>query len=149
MSSDINSLVIIGRLTRDCEVKALTNTTVCNFSIAVNRRVKKEGVMQEETSFFDIELYGKLAEALHKYLLKGRQVTIQGSLRQNRWEQDGQKRSRVTVVVDNLQLLGGSADASSPRKFVEQGKQEDAGSVSPQENASFNQQEDFKDDIPF
>ncbi len=147
MSSDINSLVIIGRLTRDCEVKALTNTTVCNFSIAVNRRVKKEGVMQEETSFFDIELYGKLAEALHKYLLKGRQVTIQGSLRQNRWEQDGQKRSRVTVVVDNLQLLGGSADASSPRKFVEQGKQDD--SPMPQESASFNQQEDFKDDIPF
>lgn len=119
--ADINCVVLVGRLTRDAELKYTNNGyPVCNFSIAVNRRRKNGDVWEDEASFFDVVLWGKLGEALNQYLVKGKQVSVSGELRQNRWEQDGQTRSRVEVVATNLQLLGGSSGSASGQSSYNQ-----------------------------
>ncbi len=114
MSNDINNVVLIGRLCRDSELK-YTNSgmPVTKMSLAVNRKKKAGDKWEDEANFFDITLWGKLGEALAQYLLKGKQVSVIGELRQNRWEQDGQKRSKVEVVASNIQLLGGEKQSSN------------------------------------
>jgi single-strand DNA-binding protein len=105
---DLNLVVLIGRLTRDAELKYTTGgTAVCKFSVAVNRRRKVNDQWEDEANFFDVTLFGKQGETLNQYLLKGKQVGISGELRQERWEKDGQTRSRVEIVANNIQLLGG------------------------------------------
>jgi single-strand DNA-binding protein len=107
--ADLNHVVLIGRLTRDAELKYTANgQAVCKFSIAVNRRRKSGDQWVDEANFFDIVLWGRQGEALNQYLVKGKLVGVDGELRQDRWEQDGQNRSKVEVVANNLQLLGGS-----------------------------------------
>ncbi len=111
--ADINHVVLVGRLTRDAELRYTpSGTAVCNFAVAVNRRRKNGDEWSEEVSFFDIVLWGRQGESLNQYLIKGKQVAIDGELRQNRWEQDGQTRSRIEIVANNLQLLGGSSGQS-------------------------------------
>lgn len=106
--SDINHVILVGRLTRDAELKYTANgMAVCKFSIAVNRRRKSGEQWIEEANFFDIVVWGKQGEALNQYLVKGKLIGVDGELRQDRWEQDGQNRSKVEVVASNLQLLGG------------------------------------------
>ncbi|GMO58218.1 MAG: hypothetical protein Ta2A_03610 [Treponemataceae bacterium] len=108
--ADVNHVLLIGRLTRDAELKyTTTGYPISNFSLAVNRRRKEGEQWVEEASFFDINLFGKSAEALKQYLIKGKQIAVEGELRQDRWEQDGQSRSKVVVVANNVQLLGGGA----------------------------------------
>lgn len=149
MAGDINQVILVGRITRDAELRyAASGTALCNFSIAVNRRVKKGDQWSDEASFFDLTLWDKQAENLNKYLVKGGQVAVQGELRQDRWEKDGQKFSKVQVFVNNLQLLGtgqkrDGAQASDSREGP-------AGSGQTRRPAS----EDFdpsayEDDIPF
>ena len=108
-SSDINSVVIVGRLTRDVELKYMNNgNAVASMSIAVNRSKKEGDQWVSEAHFFDVSYFGKGAEAVKPYLTKGKQIAVQGSLRQNRWEKDGQKQSRVVIVADSVELLGGN-----------------------------------------
>jgi single-strand DNA-binding protein len=108
--ADINHVVLVGRLTRDAELKYTAGgQAVCKFSVAVNRRKKSGEQWVDEASFFDIVLWGRQGETLNQYLLKGKQVGIDGELRQDRWEQDGQNRSKVEIVANNLQLLGGNS----------------------------------------
>lgn len=112
MATDINNVVLVGRLVRDGELRYSANgNAICNFSIAVNRRVKKGDQWSDEASFLDLALFGKTAESLNKYLVKGTQVAIQGSLEQQRWSKDGQNFSKVAVHVDSVQLLGGGQSA--------------------------------------
>ena len=107
--TDLNHVVLIGRLTRDAELKSIANgQSVCNFSIAVNRSRKNGDQWEDEPNFFDIVVWGRQGESLHQYLLKGKQVAVDGELRQDRWQQDGQNRSKVVVVASYLQLLGGN-----------------------------------------
>ncbi|NBB89618.1 MAG: single-stranded DNA-binding protein [Spirochaetes bacterium] len=109
--ADINQVVLVGRLVRDAELRYLSSgTSVMNFSIAVNRRRKQGDQWVDEASFFDVELFGRQAESIQRFMVKGKQVGIQGELRQDRWEQDGQNRSKVRVHAINLQLLGGPGD---------------------------------------
>ncbi|MDR0403041.1 MAG: single-stranded DNA-binding protein [Treponema sp.] len=111
---DINHVILIGRLTRDSELKYTANgQAVCKFSIAVNRRKKNGDQWVDEPNFFDIVLWGRQGETLNQYLIKGKLVGVDGELRQDRWEQDGQNRSKVEIVADNVQLLGGSPGNSS------------------------------------
>jgi single-strand DNA-binding protein len=106
--ADLNCVTIIGRLTKDAELKYTTaGTALCKFSIAVNRRQKTDDTWKDEASFFEVSLWGKQGEALGKYLLKGKQVGIEGELRQERWEYDGQPRSKVGILANTIQLLGG------------------------------------------
>ncbi len=146
MANDINTVVLVGRLTRDAELK-YTNagTAVCKFSIAVNRRKRSGEQWTDEVSYFDIVLWGKQGEAIHQYLGKGKQIAVNGELRQNRWEQDGQTRSKVEIIASNVQLLGGSSGGS-------QGTSRGGTGSAPFEkfdNRNTTGPEDFEDDIPF
>ncbi len=106
--ADINHVVLVGRLTRNAELKYTNNgAAVSKFSIAINQRRKKDDQWVDESHFFDIVLWGKGAEAINQYLVKGKQVGIEGQLRQDRWEQDGQSRSKVEIFATNVMLLGG------------------------------------------
>ena len=78
------------------------------FSLAVGKRVKNGDKWEDEADFFDCKMFGKGAESVSKYLEKGKQVAISGTLSQSRWEKDGQKYSKVEVIANTLQLLGGN-----------------------------------------
>jgi len=106
--ADVNHVIIIGRLTKDILLKYTGGgMAIGSFSIAVNRRTKKGEQWVDEASFFDVSLFGKSAEGLAQYLTKGKQVAVEGELRQDRWQQDGQPRSKVFIAASNVQLLGG------------------------------------------
>jgi single-strand DNA-binding protein len=112
--SDVNHVTLIGRLTRDAELKyTSTGYAISYFSLALNRRRKSGDQWIDEANFFEVSLYGKLAEVLKAYLLKGKQIAVEGELRQDRWEQDGQQRSKVVISATNVQLLGGGGQGAS------------------------------------
>lgn len=112
MAQDINSVFEIGHLTKDPEVKYTTSGTAkMDLSIAVNRSVKENGEWTQRVSYFDIEYWGKKAESINQYLYKGKQIGVTGYLDQKRWTgQDGSNHSRVVIVADNIQLLGGGQE---------------------------------------
>jgi len=154
--ADINQVVLIGRLTRDAELKYTANgQAVCKFSVAVNRRRKNGDQWEDEANYFDIVLWGRQGEALNQYLLKGKTVGVEGELRQDRWQQDGQNRSKVEIVANNIQLLGGNPggvpSSGAPAGGVSTGMT--AGSY-PQGGRGGDQgapagDDNFPDDIPF
>ena len=117
MANDLNVVALVGRLTRESELRYSSGgMAICRFSIAVNRRKRTaDNRWEDEANFFDCTLFGKSAESLNQYLEKGRQVSIIGELRQSRWEQDGQNRSKVEVVVNSLQLLSSPGGPSEGR----------------------------------
>lgn len=119
MANDLNVVALVGRLTRESELRYSSGgMAICRFSIAVNRRKRTgDNRWEDEANFFDCSMFGKSAESLNQYLEKGRQVSILGELRQSRWEQDGQSRSRIEVIVNSLQLLSSpSGERSDSRR---------------------------------
>ena len=147
--ADINHVTLVGRLTRDAELK-YTNSgqPVTNISIAINQRRKRDDQWVDEAHFFDAVIWGRTAEALTPYLVKGKQIGLEGQLRQNKWEQDGKTRSRVEIFATNVQLLGGRMDTQQgapppPRQYDSRG-QEAAPAA-----ATIPSSDDFDDDIPF
>lgn len=150
---DINVVVLVGRLTRDSELKyTKSGMPIARFSIAVNRSKKQDDQWVDETSFFEIDFWGKGAEAVNRYLTKGQQVGVEGELRQDRWEQDGQPRSKVVVNASNVRLLGnapagqGGGGYQKPQQSApyEGGSEQRGGSGQPSPAA-----DTFDDDIPF
>ena len=126
MANDMNTVTIIGRLTRDMELKYTSGgMAIGKFSLAVNRKKKSGEQWVEEASFFDVTCFGKTAENLAQYMTKGKQVCVDGSLHQDRWEKDGQNMSRVVINADNIQLLGGGTEPAPSRKTEPQGFQDD------------------------
>ncbi len=102
----LNSVNIMGNLTRDPEMRYLpSGTGVCTLSIANNRVYTKDGQRQNETSFFDVDVWGAQAENCSKYLSKGSGVIIEGRLKQDRWEKDGRTQSRVKIVATSVHFL--------------------------------------------
>jgi single-strand DNA-binding protein len=117
MASDINKITIIGRLTKEAELKYTnTGTAISKLSIATNKKRKSGDEWIDEVSYFDVVLFGKTAEALNQYLEKGKQIAIDGELKQNRWEKDGQKRSKVEIIANGIQLLGGDRKQGEQEK---------------------------------
>lgn len=118
---DTNIVCLMGRTTREPEQK-FTGGGMCilSFSLAVNRSVKKGDKWEDEANFFDCTFFGKGAEAVSKYIGKGTPLFIEGELRQERWEKDGQKRSIVKVIVNNLRLLDFHKDKQPDTPHVEQ-----------------------------
>ena len=105
-TADINRVIEIGRLTRDAEVSYTPGRmAIAKFSIAVNRRVKNGDGWADETNYFDVQVFGKTAENLKPFLTKGKQVGIDGYLKQDRWDKDGQKFSKLTINANDIQLL--------------------------------------------
>lgn len=144
--ADINHVVLVGRLTRDAELK-YTNSgyAVSKVSIAVNQRRKVNDQWTDEVSFFDVVIWGKTAESLNTYLLKGKQIGVEGKLRQNRWEQEGKQRSKVEIVASNIQLLGGNRNNASQVSAVSSSGDFPETSNTTEKHFPDN----FDDDIPF
>jgi single-strand DNA-binding protein len=146
--ADINRVVLLGRLTRDAEVKYTSGgQAVCKFSIAINRRRKSGDEWVDEANFFDVVLWGRMGESLSQYLIKGKQVGVTGELRQERWEKDGVTRSRVEIVADNIQLLGGTQQEGGGKERTWQAK--DPPAASPTPALAKPSDDGFTDDIPF
>ncbi len=110
LMANLNKVMLIGNLTRDPDLKYTAgNQALCELGLAVNRRYRtKEGEDREETTFVDCEAWGKQAEVLKQYMAKGRPLFIEGRLKLDTWEdKEGQKRSKMRVVIENFQFLGG------------------------------------------
>jgi single-strand DNA-binding protein len=111
VAASVNRVVIVGNLVRDPELRSLpSGTSVCTLRVAVNSREKRDGNWQDYTSYFDVTVFGNQGDAAAQYLSKGRPVGVDGKLREDRWEKDGQKHSRIKVIADNVQFLGGRRD---------------------------------------
>ncbi|ADK81297.1 single-stranded DNA-binding protein [Sediminispirochaeta smaragdinae] len=120
MANDITSFTAVGRVTRDAEFRYTNGgTQLCKFSIASNYSRKVRDNWQDEVSYFDFTLFGKRAEALAQYLTKGQQVVVSGQLRQDRWEDNGEKRSRVAFFAQDVQLIGGKPAGQSNGQYGE------------------------------
>ena len=118
-----NRVILVGNLTRDVELRYIpSGTAVTDISLAVNDRVKRNDEWIDEATFVDVTLWGRTAEVAAEYLSKGSPVLIEGRLKQDRWEQDGQKRSKIKVVGEKLQMLssrgsgGGGGGGNRPNQ---------------------------------
>lgn len=116
MARSFNQVILMGNLTRDPELRTTPNgATVCSFSLALNRSYKNaEGDWTEATDFIDIVAWGPLGERVAQYLTKGRPALVNGRLQSRSWEQEGQKRSKVEVVAQDVTFLGGAGGGSAP-----------------------------------
>lgn len=104
----INRVNLTGNLTRDPELRATTSgTSVLSFGIAVNDRRKNQqtGEWEDYANFIDCTMFGARAEAVSKYLSKGSKIALEGKLRWSQWERDGQKRSKIEVIVDEIEFM--------------------------------------------
>jgi len=155
--ADVNHVVLIGRLTRDAELKYTSGgQAVCKFSIAVNRRKKNGDQWEDEANFFDIVLWGKQGESLQSYLVKGKMIGVDGELRQDRWQQDGQNRSKVEIIANYIQLLGGGGGGNTGGNSGGGDRQNynNSSNNNSQESQNYAPQssgkdDGFTDDIPF
>ena len=134
----INKVFISGNLTRSPELRATSGgTSVLDFGVAVNERRKnpQSGEWEDRANFVDCAMFGKRAEAVEKFLSKGQKVAIEGKLRFSSWEKDGQKRSKLSVIVDEIEFMS--------RRDGQQTAQQPARQAQPE-------QDDYADDyIPF
>ena len=124
MAGDINTVVLVGRLTRDPELKHLpSGTPVLEMGLAVNgRRQDEAGAWVDKPNFFDVKVFGNQAESLSRNLVKGRRIGVDGRLDWSSWEaQDGTKRSKVEVIAQSVQFLDSKFDGESGGQFVPAG----------------------------
>ena len=138
---DLNNYSVIGRMTRDLDERAFAyisnGKARLNISIAVN-----DGYGDNQyTSYFDVVVWGKTAENIKPYLGKGKQICINGRLRQDRWESNGQKNSRVVIVAETVQLLGGRDNSAGTGGNNQQ--------TAPQRPQDYDNGGEFSEDIPF
>lgn len=118
MAKGFNKVILMGNLTRDPETRQTPNgQSVTNFSLAISRSWKgQDGNTQEAVSFIDCVAWGRTGEVIAQYVQKGRPILVSGRLDQRSWEQDGNKRSKVEVVVEDFNFVGGgSGDGASNR----------------------------------
>jgi single-strand DNA-binding protein len=106
MASDINRTILIGRMTKDPELKYTpSGSAVCSFSLACNYSHTSNGEKKEQVSFFNCIAWAKLGEVITQYCKKGHRIAVEGRLQQRSWEKDGTKRSVVEIVVEHVQFL--------------------------------------------
>lgn len=107
--ASFNRVILLGNLTRDVELRHLqSGSAVADVGLAVNdRRKNASGEWVDETSFFDVTLWGRTAEVAAQYLTKGSPMLVEGRLKQETWEKEGQKRSKVKVICEKMQMIGG------------------------------------------
>lgn len=139
-----NKVLLLGNLTRDPQLSYLpSQTPVIDFGLATTRKYKgQDGSMKEDTCFVDCRAFGKPAETLNKYCKKGNPLFVEGRLTFDSWTaQDGSKRSKLRVTVENFQFIGSPQGGS---------RQSGAENIpSPEEPASFDNGGQTNDDIPF
>lgn len=135
--ASFNRVILLGNLTRDPQLRYLpSGSAVCEFGLATNRKWRdKDGNMKEEVCFVDVEAFGRQGETINQYVTKGRPLFIEGHLKFDSWTgQDGQKRSKLRVVVEGFQFVGGRGD-------------QPAGSGAPQERSAPPLTEDHGHDL--
>ena len=144
--ANFNKVILMGNLTRDPQLRYLpSNTAVCDFGLAVNRRYKgADGEMKDETCFVDVDTFGRTAETINQYMNKGRAILIEGRLRFRQWTtEDGQKRSKLSVVAENFQFVGGRGEGGgSPGRAA-------AAAAPPADSGPGPDAPGPDDDIPF
>ena len=105
--ASFNRVILVGNLTRDPELRHIpSGTAVSEIGLAVNDRVKRNNEWVDETTFVDVTLWARTAEVATEYLSKGSPVLIEGRLKLDRWEKDGQKFSKLRVIGERMQMLG-------------------------------------------
>ena len=110
----INSVFLAGNLTREPELKTTAGgMAILEFGLAVNERVKADGEWVDRPNFFDCTMFGTRAEAVSKFLSKGSKIAVAGHLRWHQWEKDGQKRSKIDVIVDNVESMSGRREQAA------------------------------------
>lgn len=157
--ANFNKIIIMGNLTRDPELKKLDmGQSVCNFAIASSRRFKnKAGAMVQDVCFIDVAVWGALADICTQHLRKGRQVLVEGRLKQDSWkEADGQPRSRYTIVAESVIFVGSQQNADAATESL---SSEDSSSLSDLNTGARRSQQApgkadsssnlFKDEPPF
>ncbi len=143
---NFNKVYLMGNLTRDPELRATpSGTAVCQFGLAVNRIYNNSnGERQEETTFVDIEAWGRQAETISKYVSKGHPLFVEGRLKLDSWEnKEGEKRSKMKVVLENMQLISqkGEGGGYSPSAA--------APAAAAPTSAPAQKSEDIEEDVPF
>ena len=137
--ASFNKVIIVGNLTRDPEVRFIpSGSAVCDISLAVNSQWtdKRSNERKEEVTFVEVTLWGRTAEIAGEYLAKGRPVLIEGRLQQDSWEdkETGQKRSKLKVVAESMQLLGsrdGGGSGGTPASGAAAGNSASRGPAKP------------------
>ena len=165
--TDLNHVVLIGNLTRDLGSDERSFGYVANgqaranVSIAVNRSKRNgdSGQWIDEVSYFDITIWGKTAENLKPYLVKGQKIAVDGYLKQDRWEKDGQKFSKIQIVANSVQLVGGNNGTSGQNaggyatNSAQAARPTYQQPVAPQQSyapgPAYGGDSGFPDDIPF
>jgi single-strand DNA-binding protein len=130
--ADLNRVLLMGNLTRDPEVRYTPKgTAVGEIGLAINDSYKgQDGTVKEVVTFVSIEVWGRQAETCKQYLTKGRPVFVEGRLRLDQWEQDGQKKSKLKIVADRVQFLGGGGGGRGGSS----GGEQRSGASSPAES---------------
>ena len=116
--ANFNKVILLGNLTRDVELRySQSGLPIAKLGMAINRKFTQNGETKETTCFVDMTAFGKQAEILNQYMSKGRPLFVEGRLEYSTWEakDGGGKRSKLEVVIDNFQLLGGGAGAGGAR----------------------------------
>ncbi len=158
-----NKVVLMGNLTRDPELRTIpSGQQVVSFSLAVNRSWRNaDGQQQEAVDYIDCNAWGKPAEIINQYTRKGSGILVSGRLQQRSWEQDGQKRSKVEVVVEDFNFVGGGNDGGSGGSYAggsSSSSSQDSGSSDSTakssssdsgSDSSFDDEPINLDDIPF
>ena len=151
--ASLNKVLLIGNLTRDPDVRMMSNgRPVCNFGLALNRSYKDgEGNRKDETTFVEVESFGPRAEAVGRFFTKGRSIFIEGRLKLDQWEsKEGEKRSALRVVLDSFEFVDSKQDGASPQPRTSETatspeSEDTKSSTSPTEN----KEDALDDDVPF
>ena len=160
--ASFNRVILVGNLTRDVDVRYTPQgTAVTDIGLAVNDRIKKQGEWVDETTFVDVTMWSRTAEIAGEYLSKGSPVLIEGRLRYETWEQEGQKRSKLKVVCERMQMLGsrgggggGQSRPSNQQNSNQQNNQNSNNVSEAQPSYSSGQQQQTssvppEDEVPF
>lgn len=154
--ASFNKVILMGNLTRDPEMRVTpSGISICKFGLAVSRRYKTaDGEQKEETTFVDIDSFGRQAETISKYMSKGRPIHVEGRLKFDQWETpQGEKRSKLGVVLENFQFLNSRADGEggAPAGGNDGGTAYENSSPPPRKTqpAAAAPAEDIDEDVPF
>lgn len=162
MARSVNQVILLGNLTRDPELRQTPNgQSVVSFSLALNRAYKDQsGEWQEATDYIDVVAWGPLAERVAQYLHKGRRALVQGRLQSRSWEQEGQKRSKVEVLANDVTFVdsrgeGGDSNSSANSSYSDSNTASSSTGPAPSKKKKNEGIEDIGDepinldDIPF
>lgn len=150
---NLNKVLLMGNLTRDPELRVTPKgTPICQFSLAINRQFKTDGgEMQEEVVYVDVEAWGKQGETVAKYMTKGKPLYVEGRLKLDQWEDKAtkEKRSRMKVVLEQFQFIGGREGGGGEGAPAQRSEPPQQQRFTPPPRGASPQQQNLDEDVPF